>query len=299
MVEYTDRADRRPPGTDADRLVGAVSAAARIADGARAGRAARLELVHAAKPCGSRGCACRAASGRRTGGSATLEQAQTPSHESLQGYDYVQLTAADGGRLKSERSRQIVAGVERTLPGDFALRIEAYGRRFDRLLVQRLETDAERALRLSRYQIPSDLPADSVVLRTSPDGRRGQHRSRIEQGRRGAARTHGRCGERIRLLQLQPVHARDVRQHVPVRLRPPAFGEGGAVRAALAPRPRGGDLAARVGRAGDADHEESTTASLSTAASTDRASEAEAGRQLLDDGESGRCGACRCATRSG
>ena len=78
------------------------------------------------------------------------EQAQTPSHESLQGYDYVQLTAADGGRLKSERSRQIVAGVERTLSGDFALRIEAYGRRFDRLLVQRLETDAERALRLSR-----------------------------------------------------------------------------------------------------------------------------------------------------
>ena len=69
------------------------------------------------------------------------EQAQTPSHESLQGYDYVQLTAADGGRLKSERSRQIVAGIERTLSGDFALRIEAYGRRFDRLLVQRLETD--------------------------------------------------------------------------------------------------------------------------------------------------------------
>jgi hypothetical protein len=27
------------------------------------------------------------------------EQAQTPSHESLQGYDYVQLTVADGGRL--------------------------------------------------------------------------------------------------------------------------------------------------------------------------------------------------------
>ena len=87
------------------------------------------------------------------------QQAQTPSHESLQGYDFVQLTAADGGRLKSERSRQIVAGVERKLFGEFAVRLEAYGRRFDRLPVQRLETDAERALRLRGHQIP-DLPAD-------------------------------------------------------------------------------------------------------------------------------------------
>ncbi|HEU4890602.1 MAG TPA: TonB-dependent receptor [Vicinamibacterales bacterium] len=96
------------------------------------------------------------------------EQAQTPSHESLQGYDYVQLTAADGERLKSERSRQIVAGVERPLPRAFALRFEAYWRRFDRLLVQRLETDAQRALRLSRLQVSSDLPADSMVYEPRP-----------------------------------------------------------------------------------------------------------------------------------
>ena len=96
------------------------------------------------------------------------EQAQTPSHESLQGYDYVQLTAADGGRLKSERSRQIVAGIERTLSGDFTLRIEAYGRRFDHLLVQRLETDDQRALRLRRLGVPYDLPADSMVYEPRP-----------------------------------------------------------------------------------------------------------------------------------
>jgi hypothetical protein len=96
------------------------------------------------------------------------EQAQTPSHESLQGYDYVQLTAADGGRLKSERSRQIVAGVERTLSGAFTLRFEAYGRRFDHLLVQRLETDDQRARRLSRLKIPTDLPADSMVYEARP-----------------------------------------------------------------------------------------------------------------------------------
>jgi hypothetical protein len=99
------------------------------------------------------------------------EQAQTPSHESLQGYDYVQLTAADGGRLKSERSRQIVAGVERTLPREFALRIETYWRRFDRLLVQRLESDAERALRLRRAGVPSNLPADSMVYEPRPTSR--------------------------------------------------------------------------------------------------------------------------------
>lgn len=96
------------------------------------------------------------------------EQAQTPSHESLQGYDYVQLTAADAGRLKNERSRQIVAGVERTLPRQFALRFEAYWRHFDRLLVQRLETDAQRALRLSRLKVPSDLPTDSMVYEPRP-----------------------------------------------------------------------------------------------------------------------------------
>ena len=36
----------------------------------------------------------------------------------------------------------------------------------------------------------------------------------------------------------------------------PHSAKAGAVRAAVAPRPRGGDLAARVGRAGDAAHEE-------------------------------------------
>ena len=84
-------------------------------------------------------------------------QAQTPSHESLQGLDYFHLTQADGD-LRNERSRQVVAGFERGLRYDIALRVEAYHRRFDRLLVQRLENEAERALRLSVYQIPPDLP---------------------------------------------------------------------------------------------------------------------------------------------
>ena len=96
------------------------------------------------------------------------EQAQTPSHEGLQGYDYVQLTADDGGRLKSERSRQIVAGIEQKLSDDFTLRVEAYGRRFDHLLVQRLETEDQIAMRLRRLQIPTDLPPDSMVYEARP-----------------------------------------------------------------------------------------------------------------------------------
>ena len=95
-------------------------------------------------------------------------QAQTPSHESMQGLDYFHLTQADGDRLRNERSIQIVAGIERRLPFDLGLRVEGYHRTFDRLLAQRLETDAARALRLSTFQLPPDLPSDDVVLEHRP-----------------------------------------------------------------------------------------------------------------------------------
>ena len=95
-------------------------------------------------------------------------QAQTPSHESLLSFDYFDLTNAAGARLRNERSRQIVAGIEHGFGAGFSLRVEAYRRRFDRLLVQRLETESERAVRLARYVIPPDLPADSVYLEHRP-----------------------------------------------------------------------------------------------------------------------------------
>ena len=91
-------------------------------------------------------------------------QVQTPSHEALQGLDYFHITPADGAHLRNERSRQIVAGVERALGSAFDVRVEAYHRRFDHLLVQRAENDEERAARLARYVIPPDIPADDVVL---------------------------------------------------------------------------------------------------------------------------------------
>jgi hypothetical protein len=70
--------------------------------------------------------------------------------------------------LRNERSTQVVAGFERRLRYGLGLRVEGYHRRFNRLLVQRLETDAERALRLSGYEIPPDIPPDDVVLEYRP-----------------------------------------------------------------------------------------------------------------------------------
>jgi hypothetical protein len=95
-------------------------------------------------------------------------QSQTPSHEALQSFDYFHLTQSDGGRLRNERSRQVVVGVEQMLPRGFSLRVETYRRRFDRLLVQSLESDAERTARLAFYVIPPDLPAESAVLEHRP-----------------------------------------------------------------------------------------------------------------------------------
>ena len=94
-------------------------------------------------------------------------QAQTPSHESLQGFQFFDLPT-DGSDLRNERTRQIVVGVGRPLGAGFEVRAEAYVRSFDRLLVQRPETDAEREHRLSAYIIPADLPADAVILEHRP-----------------------------------------------------------------------------------------------------------------------------------
>jgi TonB dependent receptor/TonB-dependent Receptor Plug Domain len=108
----------------------------------------------------------------RVGGAAlwagVAVQAQTPSQEAMRGFDYFRLSGDDGDRLRNERARQIVLGFSRPLGAGLDVRVEAYRRRFDRLLVQRLETADERALRLQSYEVPADLPADSVILEARP-----------------------------------------------------------------------------------------------------------------------------------
>ena len=96
------------------------------------------------------------------------DQVQTPSHESLQGFDFFRVEQVDGERLRNERVRQFVVGFERPLAAGIDLRVEGYRRRFDCLLVQRLETDEERATRLSAFLTPDDMPLDSATLEYRP-----------------------------------------------------------------------------------------------------------------------------------
>jgi hypothetical protein len=110
--------------------------------------------------------------GRGTAWTGVSFQAQTPGYETIQqGLAYYDLTGPDASRVTNERSRQIVAGVEQTLGGGSSVRIEGYYRAFDRLLVQQLETDAERERRLSVYLFPPDMPPDSAILEHRPTTR--------------------------------------------------------------------------------------------------------------------------------
>ena len=96
-------------------------------------------------------------------------QAQTPGYETMQqGLAYYDLTGPAAEDLENERSRQIVTGFEQRLPSWMTFRVEAYRRAFDRLTVQRQESEIERQQRLSRYQIPPDMPPDSAILDYRP-----------------------------------------------------------------------------------------------------------------------------------
>jgi hypothetical protein len=96
-------------------------------------------------------------------------QAQTPGYETMQhGLPYYELVGLAGSDVRNERMRQVVLGVDRRLASAMTLRLEAYHRRFDRLLVQRTETDLERQQRLARYEIPGDMPPDSAILEYRP-----------------------------------------------------------------------------------------------------------------------------------
>jgi hypothetical protein len=95
-------------------------------------------------------------------------QAQTPSHESLLGFEYFDFPGDNSLGLRNARTQQIVAGTEHPIGAGFGVRVEGYVRSLDRLLVQRPETEAERQNRLRDYVIPDDLPPDSAVLEYRP-----------------------------------------------------------------------------------------------------------------------------------
>ncbi|HEY7474554.1 MAG TPA: TonB-dependent receptor [Vicinamibacterales bacterium] len=97
---------------------------------------------------------------------------QSPGYEKLLQADYFfDLTSADSGQLKSERSVHVIGAIERALTSSVTMRIEAYSKTFDRLIVGRLETEAETAARVAPYNFPAEI-ATSVpsapIITTNP-----------------------------------------------------------------------------------------------------------------------------------
>jgi len=83
---------------------------------------------------------------------------QSPGYEKLVQSDYfLDLTSNGPLALDSERARHVVLGLERDWSRGFTTRAEVYYRGFDHFIVGRLETPAETAARVARYDFPADL----------------------------------------------------------------------------------------------------------------------------------------------
>src|SRR4029078_10918461 len=91
--------------------------------------------------------------GTRLRASAGL-YAQSPGYEKLIVSHYVVARVA---LLDFEKARHFSLGLEQDLPQGLSARIEAYHKRFEHLVVGRLETEAERRLRIRRQDSPSEL----------------------------------------------------------------------------------------------------------------------------------------------
>jgi Carboxypeptidase regulatory-like domain/TonB-dependent Receptor Plug Domain len=102
---------------------------------------------------------------------------QSPGYEKiLQSSSFVDLSEADTAVLKSEESRHALVALERRLPGGLFARAEGYYKRFDRLLLGRLERPEETAARVARYDFPAELAwsvprAPQVTSLPSNEGR--------------------------------------------------------------------------------------------------------------------------------
>ena len=93
---------------------------------------------------------------------------QSPGYEKTAQSDYVlDFTNPAVPELESERAVQASAGIERDLARGVLLRAEGYDKRYTDVLIGRLETDAERAARVGRYDFPfflaSSVPIDPII----------------------------------------------------------------------------------------------------------------------------------------
>jgi hypothetical protein len=104
---------------------------------------------------------------------------QSPGYEKLVQADYfLDLSHADARSLDSERSTHAVLGLERDLAPGLLARVEGYHKTFDRLIVGRLETEAERGARVAGYDFPPDLresvPASAQITTRPVNGATGR-----------------------------------------------------------------------------------------------------------------------------
>jgi len=93
---------------------------------------------------------------------------QSPGIEKLLQSDY--FLDFSGLGLRNEASRHFTLGVEKDLPG-LSLKAEAYYKSFDDLILGALETDADYAARLGRYDFPralSDTIQTGRLITTTP-----------------------------------------------------------------------------------------------------------------------------------
>ena len=91
---------------------------------------------------------------------AVRAHAQSPGYEKMLQSDYfVDLSPGASRELKAEHAVQAVLGVQRTFRGGVSVRLDGYVKRYDDLIVGRLETDTERSGRLNTYDLPADLRA--------------------------------------------------------------------------------------------------------------------------------------------
>ncbi len=89
---------------------------------------------------------------------AVRSHAQSPGYEKLLQADYFVDLSADASRgLTAERAQQAVLGVQRSFRGGVSARVDGYYKRYDDLIVGRLESETERQARLATYDVPASL----------------------------------------------------------------------------------------------------------------------------------------------
>ena len=103
---------------------------------------------------------------------------QSPGYEKLVQSDYVlDLTNPEVSGLRSEQAIQGSVGLEQDLGPTVKARVEGYYKRFDDMMIGRLEPEVERLARVGRYDFPLELagsvPVDPIITTVPTNDGRG------------------------------------------------------------------------------------------------------------------------------